>query len=100
MIKGLEHLICDERLRGLELFSLEMRRLRVNLINVYKCPMGGCKEDGARALLVVLSDRTTGSSLKLKYRKFHLDGGEKNPTKQTKTRKPNNKKTPTTGVGF
>ena len=70
MMKGLEHLSFEERQRKLGLFSLEKRRLRGVLINIYKYLMG--KEDGCR-LLVVLSERTRRSGQKLKYRTFHLN---------------------------
>ena len=44
MIKIPEHLSCEGRLRKLKLFCLEKRRLRVDLINVYKYLMEGVKK--------------------------------------------------------
>jgi len=73
IIKGLEHLSYEERLRELGLFSLKKRRLRGDLTNAYTYMNGGCQEDGARLCPVVLSNMTRGKRHKLKHRKFRLN---------------------------
>ena len=57
MIKGLEHLLYEESLSNLGLISLGKRRLRGDLINVYKYLKGGGRQmDEAMLFLAVCSE--------------------------------------------
>jgi len=63
MIRGLEHLSYEERLRKLGLFSLEKRRLWGDLIAVFHHLKGVYKQEGERLFTWSDSDRTRRTGL-------------------------------------
>ena len=71
MIMGLEHLHCEGRLSNMGLFIHEKRRLRGDLINVYKYLKHGSQRDMDNLFSEVCGDRTKANGHKHEHRKFH-----------------------------
>ena len=73
MIRGLEHLSSEVRVRELSLFSLEMRWLWGDLIVAFQYLKGAYKQEGERLFMRVDIDRTRGKGFELRQGRFRLD---------------------------
>ena len=73
MIRGLEHLFREERLRELGLSSLEKRRLWRDLIVAFQYVKGVYEKGAGRLFTRISSDKIRGSSCKLKECRCRLD---------------------------
>jgi len=73
MIRGLEHLSYEERLRESRQFSLERKRLRGDLIAAFQYLKGAYKKAGKGLFTRACSNRTRGNGFKMKENRFRLD---------------------------
>ena len=66
MIRGMEHLSCEERLRELGLFSMEKRRLQEDLIATFRYLKEAYRKDGENHFSKACDDRTRSNGFKLR----------------------------------
>ena len=83
MIRGLEHLPCEDRLRELGLFSLEKRRLQEDLIVAFQYLKGAYRKAEEGHFIRADSNRMRGNGFKLEEGRFrwgeevlYCEGGE------------------------
>jgi len=67
VIKGLEHLPYEERLRNMGMFNLRKRRLKGDLINFYKYLKGGGRQMDAVSHRKVIRIDTDGNHIHSNY---------------------------------
>jgi len=70
MIRGLEYLSYEDRLRQLGLFSVKKRRLQGDLLAAFQYLKAAYRKDGEGLFTRVCTDRTRGNGFKLKGGRF------------------------------
>ncbi|GAB0182115.1 hypothetical protein GRJ2_000676800 [Grus japonensis] len=73
LIRGMEHLSYEEKLRDLGLLSLEKGRLQGDLIAAFQYLKGSYRKDGDRLFSRACCNRTRGNGFKPKEGRFRLD---------------------------
>ncbi|KFQ83823.1 hypothetical protein N337_12715, partial [Phoenicopterus ruber ruber] len=73
MIRALEHLSYEDRVRKLGLFSLEKRRLQGDILAAFQYLKGAYKKVGQGLFTRACSDQTRSNGFKLKEDTFRLD---------------------------
>jgi len=73
MIRGLEHLLCEDRLRELGLFRLEKRRLQGDLIVAFQYMKGAYRKARKGLFIRACSDSARGNGFNLEEGRFRLD---------------------------
>ncbi|PKU46233.1 hypothetical protein llap_3457 [Limosa lapponica baueri] len=77
MIRGMEHLSSEDRLRQLGLFSLKKTRLQGDLITAYQYLKGAYRRAREGLFTRKCSDRTRDNGFKLEEKRFRLDTRKK-----------------------
>ena len=72
LIPGMAGLSYEERLSQLGLYSLELRRVRGDLIETYKILTGFDRVDSEKLFPMVGESRTRGHSLRIRDKPFRL----------------------------
>ena len=66
MIEGIRNFSFEKRLKLLKLHSLERRRIRSDLIELFKWVKGFNKGDVGKVFMISIQDRTRNNGFKLK----------------------------------